>query len=154
MQLLHTDPAAVAGLCYFGVSILGFWAFGTAVGDNVLLAFQHGPHSWVVAMANIMVVVHVAAAYQVGLSSCADTHKACQVACKCIWTPVGSPLGTTRPQHQVYEAVELPGSVMAGLTQRCCKPEPICACPSTRVLQGSYEGIACAPKQPQQVCAV
>jgi len=55
----------VTGLCYFGVSILGFWAFGTAVGDNVLLAFQPGPHSWVVAMANIMVVIHVAAAYQV-----------------------------------------------------------------------------------------
>jgi len=55
----------VTGLCYFGVSILGFYAFGTSVGDNVLLAFQHGPHSWVVAMAHMMVVVHVAAAYQV-----------------------------------------------------------------------------------------
>jgi len=55
----------VTGLCYFGVSILGFYAFGTSVSDNVLMAFQAGPTYWVVAMANIMVVVHVAAAYQV-----------------------------------------------------------------------------------------
>lgn len=32
---------------------------------RVLMAFKHGPHHWVVAMANMMVVVHVAAAYQV-----------------------------------------------------------------------------------------
>jgi len=50
------------GLCYFGVSILGFHAFGTGVSDNVLMAFESGPTSWVVAMANMMVVVHVAAA--------------------------------------------------------------------------------------------
>jgi hypothetical protein len=47
------------------VSILGFYAFGTAVSENVLLAFSEGPRHWVVAMANMMVVVHVAAAYQV-----------------------------------------------------------------------------------------
>jgi hypothetical protein len=47
------------------VSILGFWAFGTGVGDNVLLAFQEGPHHWVVTMATMLVVVHVAAAFQV-----------------------------------------------------------------------------------------
>jgi hypothetical protein len=48
------------------VSLLGFRAFGTSVGDNVLLAFEQGPTHWVVTMANAMVVVHVAAAYQVG----------------------------------------------------------------------------------------
>jgi hypothetical protein len=48
------------------VSILGFWAFGTSVGDNVLLAFHNGPRHGVVDAANMMVVVHVAAAYQVG----------------------------------------------------------------------------------------
>lgn len=61
-----TVRAATAGLCYFGVSILGFWAFGTDVGDNVLLAFKAGPHQWVVTMANMLVVIHVAAAFQVG----------------------------------------------------------------------------------------
>lgn len=55
----------ITGLCYFGVSIAGFWAFGTSVGDNVLLAFKSGPHQWVVTMASMFVVVHVAAAYQV-----------------------------------------------------------------------------------------
>eukprot|EP00878_Enallax_costatus_P044191 GHUV01052515.1.p1 GENE.GHUV01052515.1~~GHUV01052515.1.p1 ORF type:complete len:122 (-),score=31.08 GHUV01052515.1:304-669(-) len=53
------------GLAYFAVSIVGFWAFGTAVADNVLLSFARGPHSWVVAMADMMVVVHVASAFQV-----------------------------------------------------------------------------------------
>ncbi|KAF8065609.1 LHT2 [Scenedesmus sp. PABB004] len=55
----------LTGLIYFGVSVVGFWAFGTGVADNVLLSFTHGPHSWAVAMADMFVVVHVAAAYQV-----------------------------------------------------------------------------------------
>lgn len=58
----------VTGLCYFGVSIAGFRAFGTSVADNVLAAFSHGPNFWVVSLANLMVVLHVAAAYQVGLA--------------------------------------------------------------------------------------
>jgi hypothetical protein len=37
------------------------------VGDNVLLAFKAGPHQWVVTMANMLVLVHVAAAFQVGV---------------------------------------------------------------------------------------
>lgn len=41
----------VTGLAYFAVSIVGFYAFGTSVADNVLLSFAKGPHSWVVAMA-------------------------------------------------------------------------------------------------------
>lgn len=61
----------ITGLCYFRVSILGFYAFGTGVGENVLLAFQEGPNHWVVTMANMMVVVHVAAAFQVRVSESA-----------------------------------------------------------------------------------
>jgi hypothetical protein len=60
------DVSQVTGLCYFGVPIVGFHAFGTAVPDNVLLAFAHGSHFWVVSAANLMVVVHVTAAYQGG----------------------------------------------------------------------------------------
>lgn len=41
----------ITGLAYFAVSIMGFWAFGTSVADNVLLTFARGPNSWVVAMA-------------------------------------------------------------------------------------------------------
>eukprot|EP00775_Hariotina_reticulata_P006859 gene6861-7075_t len=56
----------VTGICYFCVSISGFHAFGTSVPDNVLSAFVHGDQTrWVVAAANLMVVIHVAAAYQV-----------------------------------------------------------------------------------------
>lgn len=51
------------------MSILGYWAFGTDVGDNVLLAFKSGPHQWVVTMAQMLVVVHVAAAFQVSTCS-------------------------------------------------------------------------------------
>eukprot|EP00775_Hariotina_reticulata_P008259 gene8259-8447_t len=53
------------GLCYFGVAILGFAAFGINSPDNVLMAFSGGQHHWVVNMAHMMVVVHVAAAFQV-----------------------------------------------------------------------------------------
>eukprot|EP00882_Tetradesmus_deserticola_P000139 GHRQ01000155.1.p1 GENE.GHRQ01000155.1~~GHRQ01000155.1.p1 ORF type:complete len:391 (+),score=123.08 GHRQ01000155.1:506-1678(+) len=55
----------VTAAAYFLVAILGFYAFGTSVADNVLLTFAHGPTSWVVAMADMFVVVHVAAGYQV-----------------------------------------------------------------------------------------
>jgi hypothetical protein len=41
----------VTALAYFLVAIVGFYAFGTGVADNVLLTFSHGPTSWVVAMA-------------------------------------------------------------------------------------------------------
>ena len=55
----------LTGLCYFGVAIAGYWAFGTNVAGNVLLAFDNGTGRWVVAAANMMVVIHVGAAYQV-----------------------------------------------------------------------------------------
>lgn len=55
----------ITGLAYFLVSIVGFAAFGTGVGDNLLLTFKHGPTSWVVAVADMMVILHVAAAFQV-----------------------------------------------------------------------------------------
>eukprot|EP00879_Flechtneria_rotunda_P025399 GHRR01026990.1.p1 GENE.GHRR01026990.1~~GHRR01026990.1.p1 ORF type:complete len:290 (-),score=71.50 GHRR01026990.1:290-1159(-) len=56
----------LTGLCYFGVSIVGFWAFGTSVPENVLLAASAtGAKQHVVAAANLMVVIHVAAAWQV-----------------------------------------------------------------------------------------
>uniref|UniRef100_A0A383VWF1 Amino acid transporter transmembrane domain-containing protein n=1 Tax=Tetradesmus obliquus TaxID=3088 RepID=A0A383VWF1_TETOB len=55
----------VTALAYLLVSIFGFYAFGTSVADNVLLTFSHGPTSWVVAMTDMFVVVHVLAAYQV-----------------------------------------------------------------------------------------
>ncbi|WIA23691.1 hypothetical protein OEZ85_000385 [Tetradesmus obliquus] len=55
----------ITGIAYFAVAIAGFYAFGTGVADNVLMSFAKGPTSWVVAMADMFVVVHVASAYQV-----------------------------------------------------------------------------------------
>lgn len=53
----------VVAACYFPVAITGYWAFGNLVQDNILKSV--GRPTWVVAMANLMVVVHVFASYQV-----------------------------------------------------------------------------------------
>ena len=57
--------------CYFTVAICGYWAFGQAVQDNVLLSIAHP--KWVVAVADMFVVVHVFGSYQV------------EYRLKCIW---------------------------------------------------------------------
>ncbi|KAL6652612.1 hypothetical protein ACP70R_011537 [Stipagrostis hirtigluma subsp. patula] len=53
----------VTAACYFPVAIAGYWAFGRDVADNVLVALQRPP--WLVAAANMMVVIHVIGSYQV-----------------------------------------------------------------------------------------
>jgi amino acid permease len=55
----------VTAACYFPVALLGYWAFGRDVGDNVLVALQRPP--WLVAAANMMVVIHVVGSYQVSV---------------------------------------------------------------------------------------
>ena len=54
---------AMVGYCYFTVAICGYWAFGQTVLDNVLLSVAHP--KWVVAVADMFVVVHVFGSYQV-----------------------------------------------------------------------------------------
>ena len=53
----------VVVLAYFSVAISGYAAFGTTVQPDVLLSIQHPPV--LVDVANLMVVIHVAAGYQV-----------------------------------------------------------------------------------------
>jgi amino acid permease len=53
----------VTALCYFPVAFAGYWTFGRDVGDNVLVSLQRP--TWLVAAANMMVVVHVIGSYQV-----------------------------------------------------------------------------------------
>ncbi|KAK1683589.1 hypothetical protein QYE76_044437 [Lolium multiflorum] len=53
----------VTAACYFPVAFIGYWAFGQGVSDNVLVALERPP--WLVAAANMMVVVHVLGSYQV-----------------------------------------------------------------------------------------
>jgi len=48
---------------YFGVSIAGFSAYGNTINPDILLSISNPP--WLIKMANLMVVVHVAASFQV-----------------------------------------------------------------------------------------
>ncbi|KAJ8470323.1 hypothetical protein OPV22_024666 [Ensete ventricosum] len=53
----------VVALCYFPVAFLGYWAFGNGVADNILITLNKP--RWLIAMANMMVVVHVIGSYQI-----------------------------------------------------------------------------------------
>ncbi|KAL9225779.1 hypothetical protein vseg_001666 [Gypsophila vaccaria] len=53
----------INALCYFPVAFVGYWAFGQDVDDNVLVGLQRP--AWLIASANLMVVIHVVGSYQV-----------------------------------------------------------------------------------------
>jgi len=53
----------VVALCYFPVALLGYWAFGNNVDDNILITLSKP--KWLIAMANMMVVIHVIGSYQI-----------------------------------------------------------------------------------------
>lgn len=53
----------VNAICYFPVALVGYWAFGQDVPDNVLVALEKP--AWLIAAANLMVFVHVIGSYQV-----------------------------------------------------------------------------------------
>ncbi|KAL6857216.1 hypothetical protein ACP4OV_018598 [Aristida adscensionis] len=53
----------VVAVCYFPVAIIGYWAFGDSVNDNILITLKKP--RWLIAVANMMVVVHVIGSYQV-----------------------------------------------------------------------------------------
>ena len=55
----------INALCYFPVAFIGYWAFGQDVDDNVLVALRRP--AWLIASANLMVVIHVIGSYQVSL---------------------------------------------------------------------------------------
>ncbi|KAJ7956087.1 lysine histidine transporter 1 [Quillaja saponaria] len=54
---------AVVALCYFPVAIVGYWVFGNTVEDNILISLQKP--RWLIAAANLFVVIHVIGSYQV-----------------------------------------------------------------------------------------
>lgn len=58
----------INAVCYFPVALIGYWAFGQDVPDNVLVALQRPP--WLIAAANLMVVIHVIGSYQVSILYC------------------------------------------------------------------------------------
>ncbi|XP_058187042.1 lysine histidine transporter 1-like isoform X2 [Rhododendron vialii] len=53
----------VVAFCYFPVAIFGFWMFGNQVEDDILLSLEKP--TWLIAMANLFVVVHVLGSYQI-----------------------------------------------------------------------------------------
>ncbi|KAK8574387.1 hypothetical protein V6N12_062082 [Hibiscus sabdariffa] len=53
----------IVALCYFPVALIGYWMFGNAVEDNVLISLEKP--AWLIAMANIFVVIHVIGSYQI-----------------------------------------------------------------------------------------
>ncbi|KAM7480129.1 hypothetical protein LguiA_028342 [Lonicera macranthoides] len=53
----------VVALCYFPVAFVGYWVFGKSVEDNVLLSLEKP--AWLIAAANMFVVLHVIGSYQV-----------------------------------------------------------------------------------------
>ncbi|KAL3526324.1 hypothetical protein ACH5RR_010980 [Cinchona calisaya] len=52
----------VVALCYFPVAIICYWTFGNAVQDNVLISLEKP--TWLIATANMFVVIHVIGSYQ------------------------------------------------------------------------------------------
>ncbi|KAL2523242.1 Lysine histidine transporter 1 [Forsythia ovata] len=53
----------VVALCYFPVALIGYWMFGNKVDDNILITLEKP--IWLIAMANLFVVVHVIGSYQI-----------------------------------------------------------------------------------------
>jgi len=53
----------INAICYFPVALIGYWAFGRDVEDNVLMSLERP--AWLIASANLMVFIHVVGSYQV-----------------------------------------------------------------------------------------
>jgi len=48
--------------CYFPVAFIGYYMFGNSVDDNILITLEHP--AWLIAAANLFVVIHVIGGYQ------------------------------------------------------------------------------------------
>ncbi|GJY43071.1 lysine histidine transporter 1 [Tanacetum coccineum] len=53
----------VVALCYFPVALIGYYIYGNSVSDNILVTLNKP--TWLIAMANMFVVVHVIGSYQI-----------------------------------------------------------------------------------------
>ncbi|KAI3666016.1 hypothetical protein L6452_44654 [Arctium lappa] len=53
----------VVAICYFPVALIGYWVFGNAVSDNILIDLDKP--TWLITMANLFVVVHIIGGYQI-----------------------------------------------------------------------------------------
>ncbi|KAI7724750.1 hypothetical protein M8C21_004627 [Ambrosia artemisiifolia] len=53
----------IVAICYFPVAIIGYYVFGNKVDDNILITLDHP--RWLIAMANMFVIIHVIGGYQI-----------------------------------------------------------------------------------------
>ncbi|KAJ0450678.1 putative amino acid transporter, transmembrane domain-containing protein [Helianthus annuus] len=53
----------VVALCYFPVALIGYYMFGNAVDDNILISLEKP--KWLIVAANMFVVIHVIGSYQI-----------------------------------------------------------------------------------------
>ncbi|KAK1410051.1 hypothetical protein QVD17_36584 [Tagetes erecta] len=53
----------IVGCCFFPVAIIGYWTFGNNISENILLSLEKP--TWLIALANLFVVIHVIGSYQV-----------------------------------------------------------------------------------------
>ncbi|KAK6928477.1 Amino acid transporter, transmembrane domain, partial [Dillenia turbinata] len=53
----------IVALCYFPVALIGYWMFGNSIDENILITLEKPV--WLIAMANMFVVVHVIGGYQI-----------------------------------------------------------------------------------------
>ncbi|XP_050234812.1 lysine histidine transporter 1-like [Mercurialis annua] len=53
----------IVALCYFPVALIGYYVYGNAIEDNILISLNKP--AWLIAMANMFVVVHVIGSYQI-----------------------------------------------------------------------------------------
>ena len=53
----------LVALCYFPVALIGYWMFGNGVKENILVTLEKPV--WLIAMANLFVVIHMVGSYQV-----------------------------------------------------------------------------------------
>ncbi|KAG8366801.1 hypothetical protein BUALT_Bualt16G0005600 [Buddleja alternifolia] len=53
----------VVAICYLPVALIGYWMFGNSVEENILISLEKP--TWLIAMANMFVVVHLIGSYQI-----------------------------------------------------------------------------------------
>ncbi|KAB2614063.1 lysine histidine transporter 1-like [Pyrus ussuriensis x Pyrus communis] len=52
----------VVALCYFPVAFIGYYTFGNAVEDNILISLEKP--GWLIVTANMFVIIHIIGGYQ------------------------------------------------------------------------------------------
>ncbi|KAI3699873.1 hypothetical protein L2E82_44479 [Cichorium intybus] len=60
----------VVAIFYFPVALIGYWMYGNGVSDNILISLEKP--TWLIAIANFLVFLHVMGSYQIQARSVFD----------------------------------------------------------------------------------